>query len=171
MSPTITLARLTGDSSCFIFKRVMPIKKCALPLLLQQRESESAFLGRFCNRRRRRDAVRELPHECEQALGLLDLREVTSLWDEFEASVGQRLGVGATVIRVCDAIALALRVGASIFVDEEVVLKAKNVEVTKERDLGKGLAEDQTTIKNWLDSIKPGDFGKIERGKEPGQDE
>jgi len=54
---------------------------------------------------------------------------------------------------------------------EEVVLKAKNVEVTKERDLGKGLAEDQTTIKNWLDSIKPGDFGKIERGKEPGQDE
>ena len=51
------------------------------------------------------------------------------------------------------------------------MLKAKNVEVTKERDLGKGLAEDQTTIKNWLDSIKPGDFGKIERGKEPGQDE
>ena len=48
MSPTITLARLTGDSSCFIFKRVMPIKKCALPLLLQQRESESAFLGRSC---------------------------------------------------------------------------------------------------------------------------
>src|SRR5438876_11638937 len=73
--------------------------------------------------------------------------------------------------RPSDAIALALRVGASIFVDEEVVLKAKNVEATKERDLGMGLAEDQTTIKNWLDSIKPGDFGKIERGKEPGQDE
>jgi hypothetical protein len=57
-------------------------------------------------------------------------------------------------------------------VDEEVVVKAKSVEVTKERDLGKGLAEDQATIKTWLDSIKPGDFGKIERGKEPGaQDE
>jgi len=74
--------------------------------------------------------------------------------------------------RPSDAIALALRVGASIFVDEEVVVKAKSVEVTKERDLGKGLAEDQATIKTWLDSIKPGDFGKIERGKEPGaQDE
>jgi len=97
-----------------------------------------------------------------------DLRENT-----FYAVLHLQLGSAEITVdsRPSDAIALALRVGASIFVDEEVVLKAKNVEVTKERDLGKGLAEDQTTIKNWLDSIKPGDFGKIERGKEPGQDE
>src|SRR5438270_9213562 len=53
----------------------------------------STFLERSCDRRRR-DAVRELPHEVEQALRLLDLRDVASLGDELEASVGQRLGIG-----------------------------------------------------------------------------
>jgi hypothetical protein len=32
---------------------------------------------------------------------------VASLWNEFEASIGQRLGVGTTIVRVYDAIALA----------------------------------------------------------------
>src|SRR5438128_6077755 len=67
----------------------------------------STFLERSCDRRRRRDAVRELPHEFEQALRLLDLRDVASFWDECEASVGQRLGVGTAIVRVHDAIALA----------------------------------------------------------------
>jgi hypothetical protein len=61
----------------------------------------------FTLRRLARDAVRELPHEFEQALGLLDLRDVTCLWDEFEASVGQRLGVGTAIVRVHDAITLS----------------------------------------------------------------
>src|SRR6266851_4951878 len=67
----------------------------------------STFLERSCDRRHSRDAVRELPHEFEQALRLLDLRDVTCLWDEFEASVGQRFGVGTAIVSVYDAIALA----------------------------------------------------------------
>ena len=69
--------------------------------------------------------------------------------------------------RPSDSIALALRVAAPIFVDEEVVAKAKNVEVAKEQELGGSKADDQAKIKEWLDSIKPGDFGKIERGRDP----
>src|SRR6266700_6362229 len=53
----------------------------------------SAFLERSCDRRRR-DAVRELPHECEQALGLLVLRDWTSLGEGCEAGVGHRWGEG-----------------------------------------------------------------------------
>src|SRR6266487_465649 len=67
----------------------------------------STFLERSCDRWRSSDAVCELPHECEQAPGLLDLREVTGLWDECEASVGQRLGVGTAIVRLHNAIALA----------------------------------------------------------------
>ena len=66
-----------------------------------------------------------------------------------------------------NAIALALRVAAPIFVDEEVVAKAKNVEVAKEQELSGSKTDDQAKIKEWLDSIKPGDFGKIERGRDP----
>src|SRR5579859_1287181 len=52
-------------------------------------------------------ADRELPHEGEQAFRLLDLRKVTSLWDEFEASVRERLGIGTAILRVDHAIALS----------------------------------------------------------------
>jgi bifunctional DNase/RNase len=58
-------------------------------------------------------------------------------------------------------------VAAPIFVEEEVVRKAKSVEVMKETEVG-GRAEDPQKIKEWLDSIKPADFGKIEK-KDPGK--
>ena len=77
---------------------------------------------------------------------------------------GQMISIDS---RPSDAIALALRVSAPIFVDEEVVAKAKNVEVAKEQELGGSKSDDQAKIKEWLDSIKPGDFGKIERGRDP----
>ena len=38
---------------------------------------------------------------------LLDLRKVTSFWDEFEASVRERLGIGTAIFRVYNAVALA----------------------------------------------------------------
>ncbi len=41
------------------------------------------------------------------------------------------------------------------------------VEVTKETEVG-GRPEDPEKIREWLDSIKPADFGKIER-KDPGK--
>ncbi len=55
--------------------------------------------------------------------------------------------------RPSDAIALALRVNAPIFVSEKVVAQAKSTEVTEER-------EDNEQWKEWLEHLKPEDFGK-----------
>ena len=70
--------------------------------------------------------------------------------------------------RPSDAIALALRVDAPIFVDEEVLAKAESVEVKVVKDTeGAGKVDDPAQIKEWLESLKPGDFDKLERGKDP----
>ena len=62
--------------------------------------------------------------------------------------------------RPSDAIALALRVAAPIFVDEEVVRKAKTLEsAPKETEAVK--ADDPERIREWLGSIKPEDFEKF----------
>ncbi len=55
--------------------------------------------------------------------------------------------------RPSDAIALALRVNAPIFVTENVVAQAKNIEVSEER-------EETDKWKEWLENLKPEDFGK-----------
>jgi hypothetical protein len=73
-------------------------------------------------------------------------------------------GVEYTVdSRPSDAIALALRVAAPIYVEEEVVRKAKTVEPpTKEP--AEGLrADDPERIREWLGSIKPEDFEKFNK--------
>ncbi len=63
--------------------------------------------------------------------------------------------------RPSDAIALALRVGAPIFVDEDVVRKAKSVEVAGEPE---GItADDPESLREWLEKIKPEDFGKFNK--------
>ena len=93
-----------------------------------------------------------------------DLRENT-----FFAVIHLQLGSAEIAVdsRPSDAIALALRVGAPIFVDEDVVQKARSVEVAKETSIGSGKGDDQAKIKEWLESLKPGDFDRIERGKDP----
>jgi hypothetical protein len=55
--------------------------------------------------------------------------------------------------RPSDAIALALRVNAPIFVTEKVVAQAKSTEVPEEK-------EDNEQWKEWLEHLKPEDFGK-----------
>ena len=55
--------------------------------------------------------------------------------------------------RPSDAIALALRVNAPIFVTEKVVTAAKNIEVSEEK-------EETDRWKEWLENLKPEDFGK-----------
>ncbi len=52
--------------------------------------------------------------------------------------------------RPSDAIAVALGAGAPIFVSEDVLSKAKTIE------LDKGMEEDQ--LKEWLESLNPEDF-------------
>jgi bifunctional DNase/RNase len=63
--------------------------------------------------------------------------------------------------RPSDAIALALRVGAPIYVDEEVVRKAKNLEPGKEGEPVK--ADDPDRLREWLQNIKPEDFEKFNK--------
>ena len=41
----------------------------------------------------------------------------------------------------------------------------------KDRSLSPGKADDPARIKEWLESIKPGDFDKLERGKDPDRPE
>ena len=64
--------------------------------------------------------------------------------------------------RPSDAIALALRVAAPIYVDEDVVRKAKTLEVaTREAEPIK--TDDPDRVKEWLGSIKPEDFEKFNK--------
>ena len=64
--------------------------------------------------------------------------------------------------RPSDAIALALRVAAPIYVEEDVVRKAKTLEVaTKDAEPVK--TDDPDRIKEWLGSIKPEDFEKFNK--------
>jgi bifunctional DNase/RNase len=80
-----------------------------------------------------------------------DLRDNT-----FFAMIHLRLGEEEITVdsRPSDAIALALRVSAPIFVEEDVVRRAKNVEVAPKE------ADDQERLKEWLENLKPEDFGK-----------
>jgi bifunctional DNase/RNase len=57
--------------------------------------------------------------------------------------------------RPSDAIALALRVDAPIFVEEEVISKAKSVDMTKE-------AGDSDRLRQWLEKLDPEELGKYE---------
>jgi len=99
-----------------------------------------------------------------QKIVVNDLRDNT-----FYAVIHLRLGSADITVdsRPSDAIALALRVGAPILVEEEVVQKARSVEVAKETEIGTGKGDDQAKIKEWLESLKPGDFDRIEPGKDP----
>ena len=82
-----------------------------------------------------------------------DLRENT-----FFAELHLQMGEGEYTVdsRPPDAIALALRVAAPIFVNEEVVQKAKSLEVTKDAEPVK--ADDPEKLREWLENIKPEDF-------------
>jgi len=52
--------------------------------------------------------------------------------------------------RPSDAIAIALRTDAPIYVSQEVITQAKSFDLTQESDL----------LKEWLESLNPEDFGK-----------
>jgi len=82
-----------------------------------------------------------------------DLRENT-----FFAELHLQVGDGEVTVdsRPSDAIALALRAAAPIYVAEEVVRKAKSLEVTKESEPVK--ADDPERLREWLENIKPEDF-------------
>ncbi len=57
--------------------------------------------------------------------------------------------------RPSDAIALALRSNAPIYVSAEVVNKARSIDVSQEN-------EESDQLKEWLENLKPEDFGKYQ---------
>ena len=67
---------------------------------------------------------------------------------------GQRLTIDS---RPSDAIALALRVGASILVDEAVIKKSAKVELSKKEDK---VVVDTSEWEDILENLSPDDFGK-----------
>ncbi len=112
---------------------------------------------------------RPMTHDLiKNILGALDARvlkvAVNDLRDNtFFAVISLQLGDAELTVdsRPSDAIALALRVGAPIFVDEEVVRKAKSVEVAKETETIS--PDDKEKLKEWLENLKPEDFGKFNK--------
>ena len=82
-----------------------------------------------------------------------DLKESTFYATIFLAVEGQEVRIDA---RPSDAIAVALRVKAPIYVTLDVIERAGSIDVSDQ-----GLADDSDTIKDWLENIKPEDFGKI----------
>ena len=78
-----------------------------------------------------------------------DLKENT-----FFAAIHLQLGDSEITVdsRPSDAIALALRVAAPIFVEEDVVRKAKSVEVTKETEVGAGPRIRRRSRSGWTPS-------------------
>ena len=60
--------------------------------------------------------------------------------------------------RPSDAIALALRVKAPIYVNEAVIEAAKSLDLP---DPSKVNTQDKDQWKNWLENIKPQDFGNL----------
>ncbi len=67
--------------------------------------------------------------------------------------------------RPSDAIALALRVNAPIFVAEKVIEEAKSIEFTEQVASGEREGENMPESddwKKWLENLKPEDFGKYD---------
>ena len=58
--------------------------------------------------------------------------------------------------RPSDAIAVALRVKAPIFVTLDVIERAGSIDLSAQN-----LTEDSDRLKEWLENIKPEDFGKL----------
>jgi len=75
------------------------------------------------------------------------------------------IGSGDNLVEVdsrpSDAIAVALRLNAPIYVNQKVLESAKEFETPAAQTQPQ--AEDEDQVKKWLDNIKPSDFGKAEQ--------
>ena len=100
-----------------------------------------------------------------------DLRDNTFFAEINLALNGTEIAIDS---RPSDAIALALRMSAPIFVEEKVLEEAKSIEFTEsEEDEGedeereaeaseKPMEEKPEDVKRWLENLKPDDFLKFE---------
>ena len=96
-----------------------------------------------------KSAIVGLEASVEKVL-ITDLKENTFYALIFLKHQGKMMPIDS---RPSDAIALALRTGSPIFVNAEVIDKAKNTDMT--RDAG-----ESERIRKWLDSLDPDELGK-----------
>jgi len=96
-----------------------------------------------------RNVIHDL-HAAVQKIVVCDLQENT-----FYALIYLAIGGGTVSIdaRPSDAIALALRTRAPIFVEDTVIDHAKTVDFSSEKD-------DADRLHKWLESLDPEDLGK-----------
>jgi len=82
-----------------------------------------------------------------------DLKDSTFYATIFLSLRGEEIRIDS---RPSDAIAVALRVKAPIFVTLDVIERAGSIDVSEQ-----GGTEDPEQVKDWLENIKPEDFGKL----------
>lgn len=82
-----------------------------------------------------------------------DLKDATFYATIYLSLGGREIPIDS---RPSDAIAVALRVKAPIYVALDVIERAGSVDTA-----GQTAGEDPDTLKEWLDNIKPEDFGKL----------
>ena len=98
-----------------------------------------------------RSIIQQLDAEVNE-ITVCDLRDNT-----FYARLTLRMRGGEQIevdSRPSDAIALALRTGSPIFVEESVIEKARSLEITEE--------DSEEKIRSWLESLDPEDLGDYE---------
>ena len=79
----------------------------------------------------------------------------------FYATISMNINGGEIMIdsRPSDAIAVALRVEAPIFVSTKVLENAKSIDM----NIPEEQAGDEDQFKSWLNNVKPSDFGKLDQ--------
>jgi bifunctional DNase/RNase len=82
-----------------------------------------------------------------------DLKDSTFYATNFLSLRGEEIRIDS---RPSDAIAVALRVKAPIFVTLDVIERAGSIDVSDQSG-----TEDPEQVKDWLENIKPEDFGNI----------
>jgi bifunctional DNase/RNase len=82
-----------------------------------------------------------------------DLKDSTFYATIFLSLQGQEVRIDS---RPSDAIAVALRVKAPIYVTLDVIERAGSIDLS-----GEDVTEDPEKLKEWLENIKPDDFGKL----------
>ena len=82
-----------------------------------------------------------------------DLKDSTFYATIFLSLRGEEIRIDS---RPSDAIVVALRVKAPIFVTLDVIERAGSIDVSEQSG-----TEDPEQVKDWLENIKPEDFGKL----------
>ncbi|MBI4168560.1 MAG: bifunctional nuclease family protein [Acidobacteria bacterium] len=91
-------------------------------------------------------------HASVEKIVITDLKDNTFYALIFLNHDGKLLPIDS---RPSDAIALALRTGSPIYVNTEVIEKAKNTDLTKD-------AGESERIRKWLENLDPDEMGKYE---------